>query len=68
MLWNVQAHDSGRPDGGGGFAKALKRDEVIAALEHRVEQIAASGRATEFATEGIEHSPGTPATGRSTSA
>jgi len=61
-LWNVQAHDSADLMAAWSFAWALKRDEVIAALEHRVEQIAASGRATEFAIEGIQHSAGTPAT------
>lgn len=35
---------------------------MIAALEHRVEQIEASARANEFAMEGIESSPDTPDT------
>ncbi len=35
---------------------------MIAALEHRVEQIAASARATEFAIEGIQRGQGTPDT------
>ena len=44
------------------FAWALTREEVIAALEHRVEQITASARANQFAIEGIQHSSGTPDT------
>ncbi|HUA45696.1 MAG TPA: PadR family transcriptional regulator [Solirubrobacteraceae bacterium] len=62
MLWNVQPHDPDDLMAAWAFAWALKREEVIAALEHRIEQIAASARATEFAIDGIEHSPGTPAT------
>jgi DNA-binding PadR family transcriptional regulator len=60
-LWNVQAHDPAELMAAWSFAWALKRDEVIAALEHRIEQIAASARASGFAIEGIEHTPGTPA-------
>ena len=62
-LWNVSAH---RPPGdlmaAWSFAWALKREEVIAALEHRVEQITASARANEFAIEGIQHGHKTPDT------
>jgi hypothetical protein len=47
---------------GWSFAWALTREEVIAALEHRVEQITASARANEFAIDGIQHSGGTPDT------
>lgn len=60
-LWTVQAHDPAELMAAWSFAWALKREEVIAALEHRIEQIAASARASEFAIDGIEHSPGTPA-------
>jgi DNA-binding PadR family transcriptional regulator len=61
-LWNVSSHEPANLMAAWSFAWALKRDEVIAALEHRLEQIAASGRASEFAIEGIESSPGTPDT------
>jgi DNA-binding PadR family transcriptional regulator len=44
------------------FAWALKREEVIAALEARIEQVEASARATEFAIEDIPGYPGTPDT------
>jgi DNA-binding PadR family transcriptional regulator len=61
-LWNVSTHDSADLMAAWSFAWALKRDEVIAALEHRVEQIEASARANEFAIVGIERSPDTPDT------
>lgn len=61
-LWNVSAHEPGELMSAWSFAWALTREEVIAALEHRVEQIAASGRANEFAIEGIGHSHNTPET------
>jgi DNA-binding PadR family transcriptional regulator len=44
------------------FAWALTRDEVIAALESRVEQIEASARATTFAIADIPGNHNTPAT------
>jgi DNA-binding PadR family transcriptional regulator len=44
------------------FAWALKRDEVIAALESRVEQIAASARATRFAIDDIPGNDNMPDT------
>ncbi len=44
------------------FAWALKREEVIAALESRIEQVEASARATSFAIEDIPGHPGTPDT------
>ena len=60
-LWNVQPHHPAELMSAWSFAWALTREEVIAALEHRIEQITASARANEFAIDGIEHSPGTPA-------
>ena len=54
-LWSVSAHDPGDLMAAWSFAWALKRAEVIAALEHRVEQISASARANEFTIEGIQH-------------
>lgn len=44
-----------------GFSAALKRDEVIAALESRIDQVEASARATDFAIADIPKS-GTPDT------
>jgi DNA-binding PadR family transcriptional regulator len=61
-LWNVSTHEPADLMAAWSFAWALTREEVIAALEHRVEQITASARANEFAIEGIQHSTGTPDT------
>jgi DNA-binding PadR family transcriptional regulator len=61
-LWNVSTHDPADLMAAWSFAWALKREEVIAAFEHRVEQIEASARANDFAIEGIERSPDTPDT------
>jgi len=62
MLWNVSPHDPANLMAAWSFAWALKREEVIAALEHRIEQIGGSARASEFAVENILASPGTPDT------
>lgn len=59
-LWTVRAHEPGDLMAAWSFAWALKREEVIAALEHRVEQIAGAARANEFAIEGIQHGQGIP--------
>ncbi len=59
-LWNVSPHEPANLMAGWSFAWALKRDEVIAALEHRLEQISASARATDFAIEDIRGAPGMP--------
>jgi DNA-binding PadR family transcriptional regulator len=61
-LWNVSPHEPADLMAAWSFAWALKREEVIAALEHRVEQIAASARANEFAIESIQHGQGMPDT------
>ena len=61
-LWNVSPHHPAELMSAWAFAWALTREEVIAALEHRVEQIAASGRSSAFAIEGIGHSHSTPDT------
>jgi len=61
-LWNISPHDPAELMAAWSFTWALKREEVIAALEHRVEQIAASARAGEFAIEDLQRSPGTPDT------
>src|SRR5579862_1209583 len=62
MLWNVSAHDPADLMAAWSFTWALKREEVIAALEHRIEQISGSARASEFAIENILATPGTPDT------
>ncbi len=61
-LWNVSPHDPANLMAGWSFAWALTRDEVIAALEHRIEQISASARATDFAIEDIGRASGMPDT------
>ena len=62
MLWNVSTHEPADLMAAWSFAWALTREEVIAALEHRLEQISASGRASEFAIEGIQRGHETPDT------
>jgi DNA-binding PadR family transcriptional regulator len=61
-LWNVSAFEPADLMAAWSFASALKREEVIAALEHRLEQIEASGRATGYAIADIAHDPHTPDT------
>jgi DNA-binding PadR family transcriptional regulator len=60
MLWNLEPNAPTNLLAAWGFAYALSRDEVIAALEQRVEQIAAHGKAVEFAIEGIRRGSGPP--------
>jgi DNA-binding PadR family transcriptional regulator len=59
-LWNVSPFEPADLMAAWSFAAALKRDEVIAALEHRVEQIAASATANRYAIEDIASSATTP--------
>lgn len=54
-LWNV-SFDPADLMAAWGFSAVLRRDEVIAALESRVEQIEASARATDFAIADIPKS------------
>ncbi len=61
-LWNVSLHDPAQLMAGWSFAWALRRDEVIAALEHRIEQIGGAAQAAEFAIEDIRHSHDPPDT------
>lgn len=61
-LWGVRTFEPAELMAAWSFAWALKREEVIAALEHRVEQIEASGRHTRFAIEDLSRSPTTPDT------
>jgi DNA-binding PadR family transcriptional regulator len=61
-LWTVSPFEPAELMAGWSFAWALRRDEVIAALEHRLEQIEASARAVTFALEDLPNHPGTPDT------
>jgi DNA-binding PadR family transcriptional regulator len=59
-LWNVEAHEPAALLAGWSFAWALRREEVIGAFEHRVEQIEALGKASAFAIEDIDRDPAKP--------
>lgn len=59
-LWGVRPFEPADLMAAWSFASALRREEVIAALEHRVEQVEASARATEFAIEDLHRSETTP--------
>ncbi len=61
-LWTVSPHDPANLMAAWSFAWALTREEVIAALEHRLEQITAFARASEFAIEDLRRSSSTPDT------
>ncbi len=52
-LWNVDPFAPDRLLAAWSFAWAFKRDEVIAALEHRLAQIDASRQAAEFAIDDL---------------
>ncbi len=59
-LWNV---DPFAPDGllaAWSFAWAFRREEVISAFGHRLQQIDASAQAAKFAIKDLQHNPGTP--------
>jgi DNA-binding PadR family transcriptional regulator len=59
-LWTT---DAGAPEkllAGLSFMWALSREEVVAALEHRIAQIDASHRATDFAVQSVFEHPQTP--------
>jgi DNA-binding PadR family transcriptional regulator len=60
-LWNLEPYEPTNLLAAWGFAYTLSREEVIAALEHRVEQIAAHGKSLEFAIDGIRRGSGPPA-------
>ncbi len=60
-LWKV-SHESADLMAAWSFAWALSRDEVIAALESRVEQIEGSERAVGFAIDDIPGNPDIPDT------
>jgi DNA-binding PadR family transcriptional regulator len=61
-LWNSTTNEPADLMAGWSFAWALKREEVIAALEHRVQQAESFERATEFVIEDIHRAPDMPDT------
>ena len=61
-LWNVELFEPGVLMAAWSFSSALKREEMIAALEHRLEQIDASGRASGYAIDDISRDPHMPNT------
>lgn len=60
-LWNVAPHEPDKLLAGWSFAWLLSRDEVLSAMESRLQQIAASSRATAFTLSDLGHSDGKPA-------
>lgn len=60
-LWNVAPFSPANLLAAWSFAWTLRRDEVVAAFEHRLEQIAAAGQASEFAIADIDHKNEMPA-------
>ncbi len=60
-LWSVAAHAPDELLAAWSFAPALGRGEVLAALEHRLEQIAAGGQLTEFAIADLRRDATKPA-------
>src|SRR6185437_4131529 len=61
-LWNLSRFEPADLMAAWSFAWALKRNEVIAALESRVDQIEASGRAVSYAIADIPKHRDTPDT------
>jgi DNA-binding PadR family transcriptional regulator len=59
-LWTVDPFAPDRMLAALSFAWAFRREEVIAALEHRLQQIDASGAATQFAIEDLRRDPEKP--------
>lgn len=59
-LWSVEANDPGRLMTAVSFMRSLSREEVLAALEHRVAEIEASHRSLEFSISGVLDHPGKP--------
>jgi DNA-binding PadR family transcriptional regulator len=59
-LWNVSPFSPDELLAAWSFSWVFKRGEVITAFEHRLERIAASARATEYAIEDLAHDPDKP--------
>lgn len=60
-LWNVEPFEPDLLMAAWGLAWALRRTEVVAALEHRLEQIAAAGVSSGYAIEEMSRNPDMPA-------
>jgi DNA-binding PadR family transcriptional regulator len=60
-LWNVEPFEPAALMAAWSFAWVLQRQEVVAALEHRLEQIAAAGQASRYAIEDLGRDPDRPA-------
>ena len=61
MLWQVNPHAPDELLAAWSFAWALPREEVLAAFEHRLGQIAASVRLAAFTIDGMAHDLTKPA-------
>lgn len=59
-LWSVDAGDPGRLMTAVSFMRSLSREEVLAALEHRVAEIEASHRTLEFSISSVLDHPVKP--------
>jgi DNA-binding PadR family transcriptional regulator len=59
-LWNVDPFAPDKLLAAWSFAWALQREEVIAAFEHRLEQIDAAGGAIEYAIDDLRRDPEKP--------
>lgn len=59
-LWNVDAYAADSLLAAWSFSWVLARDEVVAAFEHRLEQIDAGATASEFAIENLLREPEKP--------
>lgn len=59
-LWSVDASDPGRLMTAVSFMRSLSREEVLAALEHRVAEIEASHQSLQFSISSVLDHPGKP--------
>ncbi len=59
-LWNVEPFEPAALMAAWSFSWVLRREEVSAALEHRLEQIAGAGQASNFAIEDLARDPERP--------
>ncbi len=59
-LWDLEPYSPANLFAAWSFAWVLTREEVIAALEHRVEEITAHGRSIEFALDHLRRGTGDP--------
>lgn len=60
-LWNIEPFEPAMLLAAWSFSWLLRRAEVTEALEHRLEQIAAAGRASAYAIEDLARDPEKPA-------